>query len=366
MSSVTDQTTEPKLFRTFLDDINQVNIRHSFSTDWNELKEFYLTEERREKLQKIGWFRRWLYTSYWLLRMLILRLTPFRRILLLMSILFYLISVNNLNTNQNNQQGLQIIGLLLILFILMLELKDKLLARQELEAGRAVQKALLPDTKPVIPGWEAWLSTSPAYEIGGDLVDYVPFNNHHALVLADVSGKGLAAAMFMAKLQATIRALIAETWDLTTLGRKINSIFYRDTRRQSFASLLLIGIGETPGKIHLLNAGHLPPLLIQNNSLIELPKGSTAIGLSPATVFTEQEILLQPDDLLVGYTDGLVEARNSNGDFFGEDRLRRLLLDFGFLSPEQLAFKIFEAIHKFVQDTNKHDDLSLVIIKRTA
>jgi sigma-B regulation protein RsbU (phosphoserine phosphatase) len=362
MTNSKSRDAEPKLFKTFLDDINRVNIRHSFKNDWNELKEFFITEQRKNKLRHMSRFRRWLYTVSWMLQGLFLRLTPFRRLMLVIAILFILISQNT----QNNQNSLVFIGLLMLLFILMLELKDKLLAHEELEAGRAVQQALLPETKPAIPGWQIWLSTSPAYEIGGDLVDYIPFNQHHALVLADVSGKGLAAALFMAKLQATIRALVADVPDLTTLGRKINSIFYRDTRRQSFASLLLIGLGSMPGKINLLNAGHLPPLLIQNDKIIELPKGSTAIGLAAGTVFAEQEITLQPNDIFIGYTDGLVESRNSAGEFFGEERLKNLLYDFAHLSPEQLAQRIFTTIHNFVNETAKHDDLSLVIIKRTA
>jgi sigma-B regulation protein RsbU (phosphoserine phosphatase) len=362
MTDTSNRDAEPKLFKTFLDDINRVNIRRSFKTDWNELKEFFITEQRKKKLQHMSRFRRWLYTVGWLLKGLFLRLTPFRRLMLVVAILFLWISQNT----QNNQNSLVILGLLLFLFILMLELKDKLLAHQELEAGRAVQQALLPESKPAVPGWQIWLSTAPAYEIGGDLVDYIPFNQHHALVLADVSGKGLAAALFMAKLQATIRALVADSPDLTTLGHKINSIFYRDTRRQSFASLLLIGLGAEPGKIQLLNAGHLPPLLIQNDRIVEMPKGSTAIGLAAGTVFAEQEITLQPGEIFIGYTDGLVESRNSAGEFFGEERLKNILYDFAHLSPEHLATRIFTSIHNFVNETAKHDDLSLVIIKRSS
>ena len=357
---------EPKIFKTFINDMNQVNIRDSFSTDWKELKEFFLTEQRKKKLQRMSRFRRWIYTVFWLLKTLIFRLTPFRRILLLFSLIFILISFNNNVMNQNNQNGLAIAGLLLLLFILMLELKDKLVARQELEAGRVVQQALLPETRPLVPGWEIWLYTSPAYEIGGDLVDYIPYNHHHALVLADVSGKGLAAALFMAKLQATIRALIAETSDLTTLGRKINAIFYRDTRRQSFASLLLISLGAIPGKLNLLNAGHLPPLLLQNNTIIELPKGSSAIGLSATSVFEEHEITLQPGEMFIGYTDGLTESRNSCGEFFGEEQLKQVLARCSYLSPVEIAEKIFSTVNNFVKETSKHDDLSLLIVKRIA
>jgi sigma-B regulation protein RsbU (phosphoserine phosphatase) len=309
--------------------------------------------------------RRWIYTVFWLLKTLIFRLTPFRRILLILAFIFLLVALDNTGANQN-QDGLAIAGLLLLLFILMLELKDKLLARQELEAGRVVQQALLPETEPAIQGWEIWLSTTPAYEVGGDLVDHIFYNRHHSLVLADVSGKGLAAALFMAKLQATIRALVAETPDLTTLGRKINAIFFRDTRRQSFASLLLINLGTEPGKLTLLNAGHLPPLIARNGVLEELPKGSSAIGLSSASEFKELEITLQTGDLLFGYTDGLSEARNLQGEFFGEDRLKKIISRNTHLRPGHLAERIFESVDLFVKDSTKHDDLSLLIIKRSS
>jgi sigma-B regulation protein RsbU (phosphoserine phosphatase) len=116
----------------------------------------------------------------------------------------------------------------------------------------------------------------------------------------------------------------------------------------------------------LLNAGHLPPLLIQNDRIVEMPKGSTAIGLAAGTVFAEQEITLQPGEIFIGYTDGLVESRNSAGEFFGEERLKNILYDFAHLSPEHLATRIFTSIHNFVNETAKHDDLSLVIIKRSS
>ena len=102
------------------------------------------------------------------------------------------------------------LGIAILLFILMLELKDKLLAREELEAGRAVQRALMPDSGPTIPGWDVSLFTRSANDVGGDLVDYVPLDDQrNGLVLGDVAGKGLPAALLMAKLQSTLRALAA-------------------------------------------------------------------------------------------------------------------------------------------------------------
>ena len=182
-----NQQKGQRLGKTIIDDVKQGGFFKTLKREWKEIRDFYIDDESSQRLSDMGRVRRWLYFTYWLMKSLFLKLTPVRRLLLLLSVILLF------QFNQNNSfSGNLIFSGLLILFILMLELKDKLLAKEELEAGRAVQSALMPDTTPAVPGWDVWLYSKPAREVGGDLIDYIPIGEtRHALVLGDIAGKGL-------------------------------------------------------------------------------------------------------------------------------------------------------------------------------
>jgi sigma-B regulation protein RsbU (phosphoserine phosphatase) len=247
----------------------------------------------------------------------------------------------------------------------MLELKDKLIAHNELKEGKSVQLALLPDENPEIPGWDVWLSTRPAHEVGGDLVDFMPLiENKYYLALGDVAGKGLGAALLMAKLQSTLRAITQDCENLEYLGSKINAIFHRDSLPEKFASLVYLESKENSGTIRMLNAGHLPPLILNGSTIIETDKGAPAIGIMKETQYSEQEINLEKDDILFVYSDGLVEACNDNDEFYGETNLQKILQKSKDLPCNEIAERIITSVNKFIGDTPLYDDLSMIILKR--
>ncbi len=204
--SDTKREAEPRLRDTLRDDLRRGDFGRSVKRDFRDLKEFYITKERKERLEKMGRLKRWIYQFFWMLKALFLKLTPARRLLLTLALLFFFISTP---ITGNNNENLEIAGIILILFVIGLELKDKILARNELAAGRAVQNALMPPEKPIVPGWDVFLFNQPANDVGGDLVDFLRIDQtKFSISIGDVAGKGLGAALFMAKLQATIRALV--------------------------------------------------------------------------------------------------------------------------------------------------------------
>jgi sigma-B regulation protein RsbU (phosphoserine phosphatase) len=332
-----------------------------------ELETFYLSAARRQRLAGMGTVRRWIYFAAWLLKSLFLRLTPARRVLLLVGLVLTLsfrVSAGESGVQVSNSPAA---GIALVLLVLMLELKDKLLARDELAAGRAVQLALLPRRPPVAAGWDVHLHTQSANDVGGDLVDWQELDGGRVgVAVADVSGKGLPAALLMARLQATLRALAPDVADLPELGARVNRIFRRDGLPNSFATLVYLELGAAAGMVKVLNAGHMPPLVLRDGGVGELPKGGPALGIVPEARFAEQRIELQPGETLVVYTDGVTEAMNEAGDFFGEERLRPLLADAGGLQAERLAGRIVEAVDAFVGRARVYDDLSLAVVRRTA
>ncbi|MCL4539218.1 MAG: hypothetical protein M1378_06410, partial [Bacteroidetes bacterium] len=167
------------LRETIVNDFRRGEIGESLRRDFKELYRFYIDAETQHRLETYPRVKRFIYISWYLLRSLILRLNPARRFLLLLSIIFFFWGSTSWNAgNYNVTIDASPLSYLLLLLVLMLELKDKLLAHDELRIGRTVQKALLPEDNPTISGWSVWLFTRPANDVGGDLVDYINLENN--------------------------------------------------------------------------------------------------------------------------------------------------------------------------------------------
>ncbi|HQU74790.1 MAG TPA: PP2C family protein-serine/threonine phosphatase [Calditrichia bacterium] len=351
----------PGFWATLKKDWQSTPIRASLRRNFQELKAFYLTREQQDRLENMNWLKRWLFTGTWLLKILFFKLSPFRRLLLVAS-LYMLLAQNG-----NGGRDLTIFGAITILLLLLLELKDKLLAHSELADGRKVQLALAPEANPRVPGWEIWLFTRSANDVGGDLVDILQLTDKcHGLALGDVAGKGLKAALFMAKLQATLRALASDFDDLGLFAKKVNRIFNRDGLPNSFASLIYLCVESNSPSVRLVNAGHMPPLLLHNGTVRELDKGGRALGLVADSDYREERLSLEPGATLFLYSDGLTEAQNEEGAFFGDERMIALLKRCGELSPSETGRQFINAVDGFVGEARPADDLSLIILRRNA
>lgn len=352
------------LGRTVAEDLRRGGIGRTLRRDLQDLYDFYLDEERRRRLAKMGRIRRGFFLVGYLLRSLFLRLTPVRRLLVLLALWLQFAGNIRLTFGASTLSvDFTALSAALLLFVLMVELRDKLLARDELAVGRAVQMALLPKEQPSLPGWKAWLFTRPANDVGGDLVDHLPLGGGRTgIVLGDVSGKGLGAALLMAKLQSTLRALAPGAESLSSLAARTNGILHRDGLPGRFATLVFLVPEPLSGRVRLVNAGHIPPLVLRGNGPESLPPVSLPLGAFPETRYVEQEVLLQPGDLLLVYSDGLTDARNRSGDFFGEERLQALLPALKGLGAEEAGRRLLQAVDAFVEGERPFDDLSLVLL----
>ncbi len=365
MDHATRSSQEPKLRTVLQQDIKHGGLLNTVRREYAELREYFLSEHRQQQLRSMGPFKKLVFIPWWLIKSLLLKLSWIRRLVLLLAFYFMLNPIRI----KANAEGLQFeqdsswLGFILILLLLMLELKDKLLAKSELAAGRTVQQALMPEPEPLIPGWSTWLYYQPANEVCGDLLDFLRIEEwRFAIALGDVSDKGLGAALLMVKLQATLRALAPDHNDLGQLAAKMNEIYLRDAMAKSFASLVYLELHPNSESVQLFNAGHLPPIRIRQHTLQEIEKGDAALGLKPHAEFREQQINLAGGEALFIYSDGLTEARNSQGEFFGERRLFDLLKR----CPEGPAHRMGEfvlaGLDEFVGDTPHHDDLSIAVL----
>lgn len=355
-------TGEPSLHRTLLDDLRRMHIRRDYVDELRRLYLFYLDDERRAELARMSRVGRAFSMVAWLLKSLFLKLSPARRLVLLAAFVMTVLGVTEWGPATIDWRPT---AFFLLLIVLMLELRDKLLVRDEIEIARQVQLALLPREHPRIPGWAVWSYSRPANDVGGDLVDYIELGGfRHGIVLGDVAGKGLGAALLSAKLQATMRALVPEAPSLADLGHRVNAILCRDGLENRFATLLFVELEHHAGALRYLNAGHNPPMVIHRDRVSKLHASSFPLGMLADASYAEGSLVLEEGEWLLAYSDGLTEATNAAEEEFGIERLEALIPRLRSLAPEAVGRRVLKEVDRFVGELRPADDLSLVVITR--
>ncbi len=360
------QQPPQNLFSTLKDDIAQGGFFTQLKREAEDIEDFFLSDDERAQLKKKGRIWRWFVLAWWVLKNSFFKLSPVRRLLLVFGLILACVRLTGGSGNSEVSIQYSILGVACILLVLILELKDKLLAHSELESGRAVQRAMSPEQAPAVPGWNVWLFTRSANEVGGDLVDFLRLAvDRFGIAIGDVAGKGLGAALFMVKIQATLRALAPDYESLTELAAKLNGILLRDGMPTRFASLLFIRIDAASGTLRYINAGHMPPLIVGPEGVTELPKGNLALGLSADSVYADQDVPLAGGQSLLVYSDGLTDARNQAGEFYGIERLKALIARLSGASAQSLGEQVVADVARFEGDARRNDDLSLVVLQKS-
>ena len=366
MMSRDAKQNEPGFFKTLESDMNVNEMTKDFSQDMNDIIEFYVTQENKERLKKMNPLKRGFFYIVWILKSMVLKLNPMRRVMLLVSA-FFIITAIRIHFDEFNisfTTDFSMLGCLIIVLLLMLELKDKLLAKDELVAGRKIQEALMPEETPYLDGWTLWLYSRPANEVSGDLVDFFYVDDDRAtLFVSDVAGKGLHAALMTSKLQAIIKAL-APDYKTSELISKGNRTFYKEKLRKMFASLFYVEINKGNNTIEMVNAWHLPAYILRDNQIKETPHGETALGLiknANYSVFKEE---FKEGNIVVIYSDGITDAKNSAGEFYGNEKMKSVMLQNKELSAKALGEKILENIFQFTGQTRQNDDISIIVMKK--
>jgi hypothetical protein len=361
---------EPSLRKVVIQDIREAGARRDFhrtlGRDLRSIYRFYLDAEERARLESMGRVRRALFLVPRIFKSLLFKLSPARRLMLLLGLVLSAFRDTGITWGTARiSTNLSFWGFLLVLLVLMLELKDKLLAREEIEVARQVQIALLPREHPEIAGWSVWSCSRPANDVGGDLVDYLPLpGGRTGMALGDVAGKGLGAALLMSKLQATLRALVQGGGSLDALGASLNAILHRDGLENRFATLFYLEVEPSSGRVRYLNAGHNPPLLVHGLSLERLGASSLPLGMFESVSYAEGVLDLEPGESLVAYSDGLVEAAGPAEEEFGMERLERSVARLAGAAPRSLGESLLAELDGFVGEERPADDVSLLILRR--
>jgi hypothetical protein len=353
--------------KTILSDLRQSDLVHTLQRDLKDIYDFYLDRETRDRLSRMGRVKRWFHMAFWLLKSMFYKLTSVRRLMVVLAVLIAFsssrIAFNGEHFSWNGDfKG---IGFLVLLVVLMLELKDKLLAHDELLVGRKVQAALMPLDNPVFDGWDVWLYTRSANEVSGDLVDYLRLSpDRLGVALGDVAGKGLGAALCMARIQATLHAIAADFRSLAQLMTRMNRIVVRDGLPTRFSTLVYAEIRPKSDIVRLVNAGHYPPILLRSGNVEVMKQGAPALGITSKSAYREQSVRLRKGESILVYSDGITDARNEHGTHFDEKRLMDLMPSLKGLGAADMGKSVLSAVDRFVGEARPNDDLSLVILQR--
>ena len=239
---------------------------------------------------------------------------------------------------------------------------------EELAIGKQIQLSLLPERCPQIPGWEFAAFYRPARQVGGDLYDFSPAPNDPQrmnIVIADVTGKGVPAALFMAMSRTLVRAEIANDHGPAMILRRTNR-FINDAPARLFLSMFYTSLDTATGCVTFANGGHEWPFWLRAKTrMVEHLKASGfLLGVLPEIDPVESQVVLEPGDFLVFYTDGLTEARNGAGEMFGDERLQEVIQKAMAVSASTMLNRIVTAVTNFSGDISPSDDFTLVVVKR--
>ncbi len=246
------------------------------------------------------------------------------------------------------------------------EQAERLLAK-ELDQAAQIQRGLLPRCAPTIPGLDLAGSTAACRTVGGDYYDFIPYpDGHMAMLVGDVAGKGMPAALLMSSLQARVQVLFEEYDDLAKRVVRLNKAIASNCPDNRFITFFVCIIDPATGEVTYTNAGHNPPLLVRGAGSYEtLGTGGIILGIMPKFPYQEGKAAMEPGDVLVLFSDGVTEAARPDVDEeFGEERLGELVRQHAHEPAEVIVRAVIEAVAQFTQGAPAADDITVVIAKR--
>jgi len=324
-------------------------------------------------------FKRILFAAWGLFQAMLMKLSPARRVLLIIALVLIVIHPEIRSSSGNADLNFEGFGAIILFILLALELADRVTMKRDLEIAREIQQWLVPARAPEIPGMDIAFATRPQNTVAGDYYDAFlrPLPTSGAskpsllIAVADVAGKSVPAALLMATFQASLRALAATTASLDEIVAGLE----RYARAHSleglrFTTAFLAEIDLDTRKMTYVNCGHNDPILRRASGAIErLSTGGPPLGLP---VFTENELpyvsgrtQLMPGDLLFVFTDGVVEAVNEAGEEFREERLLGSLNVSSGTAAEVLS-RVMTDVNNFVGYARQHDDITALVLRVTA
>jgi phosphoserine phosphatase RsbU/P len=305
------------------------------------------------------------------------KLTPARRVLLLLALVLIMVPGGEWTLITKSHEvkvfalDFHFWGGLLMFVLLVLEVADRVVMKRDLQIAKEIQAWLLPSQPPSVPGLEIAFATRPANTVAGDYYDVFarasaePGSNTFLIAVADVAGKSIPAAMLMATFQASLKTLSSTHGPLTELVARMNRYACSNSQRgRRFTTAFIAEYEPWSRRLIYVNAGHNNPVLRRRTGSIErLEAGGVPLGVMEDAAYESGESILQPGDWLAIFTDGVIEAENTQQQEYGEARFIGVLHSGVMTTPDVLLESILTDLDRFAGNAPQHDDVTCVLMR---
>jgi len=375
------------IYKRYAHDLSSEDLQRLFTHDTRDAYRFFTRGIDPESIAHLPWWKRIAVRVRQIFTAFTLKLPPARRALFLTALAVALFGVLRLFRGfalVDLPLGLPfiqvavampvwaegtfalILSLVLLNFLVLLEVADRLSLKGELEVAREIQLAMLPAGTFRDGDIEICGVTRPANTVGGDFYDVLPLPDGRViLTLGDVAGKGSPAALLMALLLAVLRTLVDEDLDPPELMRRLNLQICRHSPGSRFITLFYAVYTPATGGLTYVNAGQTPPLLRRQDGRYERLEGTgIALGMFDGSTYTAAQTILSAGDTLVLYSDGITEAEDPDGQPFEESGLERVVSTYAAFSAAEMGTELLKAIERHAHDSRFGDDLTILILKK--
>lgn len=358
----------------FMQDVTERGLRELVEHEAQDTFRFFTRDVDLRDLEGKPWFKRWPVSAWRVFLAIAFRLNPARRIffalavpLLWLAWLRYLFSqVGGADMVFPSIFGWTLVAATLFCGLLLLELRDKLALKSDLEVARQIQFGLLPFEPYERDGVAIRAAMRPANTVGGDYFDVIDLGpGRIAVVIGDVAGKGMPAALLMALLQGSLRTLITAGFRGPELISKLNDHLFANIPSNRLITLFYGELDIATGTLLYVNAGHNPPYrLAAEGGMERLTATGMALGIVPSAEFEAREARLDLGDRVFLYTDGVTEAESPSDDDYGEPRLEAYLAAARGADDEQLIDGVRADVIAFCRTAPPRDDMTMMVVSR--
>jgi phosphoserine phosphatase RsbU/P len=346
------------------------DTRSSYRLYSREVRPYEPPDARRSRPMHHFW-----HTAKQFFWAILMKLSPAKRVVLLVALVMLVMGDVRFRSGNHSDVTISMhgVGVLLILMLLVLEIADRVTMKRDLEIAREIQSWLVPAGPPAVPQLDIAFTTRPANTVAGDYYDAFPravgvaagAEPPMVMIVADVAGKSIPAAMLMATLHASLHTLALTAESLADLTAGLNRYCCEHSNEgRRFTTAFVAEFDPATRRLTSINAGHNAPVLLRAGGAIErLETGGIPLGINSSIPYASDSRELAPGDVLFIFTDGLVEAENARQQEFEEPQLLPLLISYRALPASELIARVMQHVNAFVGDTPQHDDITCMVVR---
>jgi sigma-B regulation protein RsbU (phosphoserine phosphatase) len=356
----------------FTRDVTARDFKDLVSRDSEDTLRFFTREIDFSALESKPWYERYPATAWKVFLAMSFRLSPARRVLFAAAVILLAVAWLKWIVTQTTVSVWAVWGIpaallsaTLLFLVLLVEMRDKLALKGDLEIARQIQFGLLPFAPFSRAGTSVYTAMRPANTVGGDYFDIIGLpDGRIALAMGDVAGKGIPAALLMALLQGSLRTLITAGFRGAELVRTLNDHLLANIPRNRLVTLFYAELDPATGALHYVNAGHNAPFLLRSTGATRLGATGVALGVIGGSAYEERGDTLALGERLFLFTDGITEAFDPGDQEYGEPRLEGFLLGRHALRSPELIDAVRDDVLAFCGSVRPHDDMTMMVVER--